>query len=91
MEKITAHIESPSRREYFLAYLRAALADFAAGIMGGRIDFWFSLLQYGAGEHVQLSENRLLSGGLLYHSGETFFTLGYGDIVPISAVARPWR
>jgi hypothetical protein len=25
---------------------------------------------------------------LLYHSGETFFTLGYGDIVPTSGLAR---
>jgi hypothetical protein len=25
---------------------------------------------------------------LIYHSGETFFTLGYGDIVPTSALAR---
>ena len=27
-------------------------------------------------------------GLLVYHSGETFFTLGYGDIVPSSGVAR---
>ena len=25
---------------------------------------------------------------LLYHSGETFFTLGYGDITPVCGVAR---
>jgi hypothetical protein len=27
-------------------------------------------------------------GILLYHSGETFFTLGYGDITPVSPIAR---
>ena len=26
--------------------------------------------------------------GIIYHSGETFFTLGYGDIVPTSSLAR---
>ena len=30
----------------------------------------------------------LLLALLVYHSGETFFTLGYGDIIPSSGVAR---
>jgi hypothetical protein len=50
--------------------------------------FGFALLQYGAGEHLQLINQPLTFGGLLYHSGETFFTLGYGDIVPTSDIAR---
>ncbi len=85
---ITAHIASASRREYFLAFygplsLILLLALWAAGLI-----FGFSLLQYGAGEHVQLSGEPITFGRLIYHSGETFFTLGYGDIVPVSAVAR---
>ena len=50
--------------------------------------FGFALLQYGAGEHLQLSNEPVNFGVLLYHSGETFFTLGYGDITPVSGVAR---
>ena len=35
-----------------------------------------------------LSGEPLTFGLLIYHSGETFFTLGYGDIIPDSGVAR---
>jgi hypothetical protein len=48
----------------------------------------FALLQFGAGGHVQLNGQPVRFYGLLYHSGETFFTLGYGDIVPTSKEAR---
>ena len=59
------------------------LALWAAGLIVG-----FALLQYGAGGHLQLNNEPLTFGRLLYHSGETFFTLGYGDIVPNSGMAR---
>lgn len=86
--KITSHIKSPGRRESFLGYfgplsLLLLLALWAAGLI-----FGFSLLQYGAGEHVQLNQEPITYGRLVYHSGETFFTLGYGDIIPTSAIAR---
>src|SRR6478752_7400465 len=38
--------------------------------------FGFALLQYGLGEHVRLGNEPITFGILLYHSGETFFTLG---------------
>jgi hypothetical protein len=50
--------------------------------------FGFALLQYGVGEHFRLSGEPLTFGLLIYHSGETFFTLGYGDIIPDSGLAR---
>jgi hypothetical protein len=50
--------------------------------------FGFALLQYGVGEHEQLGHEAITFGRLIYHSGETFFTLGYGDIVPTSGMAR---
>ena len=50
--------------------------------------FGFATLQFGAGEHVQLSNEPITFSRVLYHSGETFFTLGYGDIVPVSAISR---
>jgi Ion channel len=81
-------IKSPNRRESFLGYfgplsLIALLGFWAAGLILG-----FALLQVGAGEHVQLSNEPITFGKLLYHSGETFFTLGYGDILPVSPIAR---
>jgi hypothetical protein len=59
------------------------------------LEFWaaslilgFALLQYGIGGNEQLGNEPLTFGKIVYHSGETFFTLGYGDIVPISMAAR---
>jgi hypothetical protein len=85
---IARRIQGQSRRENFLGYfgplsLIFLLALWAAGLVLG-----FALLQYGAGEHFRLSGESLTFGLLIYHSGETFFTLGYGDIIPNSGVAR---
>jgi hypothetical protein len=86
--RVSRHIQSPNRREAYLSYfgplsLILLLAFWALGLI-----FGFALVQYGAGEHVRLGNEPITFGVLLYHSGETFFTLGYGDIVPSSALAR---
>jgi hypothetical protein len=87
-KKIAAHIKTPARQQSFLGYfgpllLFMLLAFWAVGLILG-----FALLQYGIGGHEQLGNEPLTFGRILYHSGETFFTLGYGDIVPISRGAR---
>jgi hypothetical protein len=81
-------IQKPSRRESFLGYfgplsLILLLAFWAVGLILG-----FACVQYGLGEHLQLVGERMTFGKLVYHSGETFFTLGYGDITPSNAAAR---
>ncbi len=86
--KITTHIKSPSQRENFLGYFGPLSLLVLLGLWAATLIFGFALLQYGAGEHVQLNNAPIGFGGLLYHSGETFFTLGYGDIVPTSPIAR---
>ena len=48
----------------------------------------FALLQFAGGEHLSLADQPITFRLLLYHSGETFFTLGYGDITPASTTAR---
>jgi hypothetical protein len=48
----------------------------------------FALLQYGDGAQVHWPAGRPDVGGLVYFSGTTFFTLGYGDAVPLSGAAR---
>src|ERR1019366_7063606 len=50
--------------------------------------FGFACVQYGLGEHLQLGNEKITFGKVLYLSGETFFTLGYGDITPSNAAAR---
>ncbi len=48
----------------------------------------FALLQYGFGNQVQFDAHNVHFGTLMYFSGETFFTLGYGDITPMIGRAR---
>jgi ion channel len=86
--RLSRLIRVNSWRENFLGYfgplsLILLLVFWAIGLI-----FGFALLQFGAGEHVQLGNEHISFGALLYHSGETFFTLGYGDITPLSPLAR---
>jgi hypothetical protein len=85
---IAGHIKTTSRQQNFLGYfgplsLILLLAVWASGLI-----FGFALIQYGIGGHEQLSQEPITFGRIVYHSGETFFTLGYGDIVPTSGAAR---
>jgi len=85
---VAQHIKTASRQQNFLGYfgplsLILLLEFWAAGLILG-----FALIQYGIGGHEQLSGEALTFGKIVYHSGETFFTLGYGDIVPTSGPAR---
>ena len=86
--RIAGHIKTTSRQQNFLGYfgplsLILLLVFWAAGLI-----FGFALMQYGIGGHEQLNQEPLTFGRIVYHSGETFFTLGYGDIVPTSGAAR---
>jgi ion channel len=81
-------IESAARREAFLGYFGPLSLILLLILWAFGLIFGFALLQYGAGEHLQLSNEPLTFGAVLYHSGETFFTLGYGDITPVSSLAR---
>jgi hypothetical protein len=85
---IARHIQTLSRQQSFLGYfgplsLIMLMAFWATGLIGG-----FGLLQYGIGGHEQLGNEPITFARIMYHSGETFFTLGYGDIVPTSPLAR---
>lgn len=85
--RLASRIKSQARRETVLGYfgplsMIALLGVWACGLILG-----FALVQWGAGEH--LSSNLPLNfPALVYHSGETFFTLGYGDITPASMFSR---
>ncbi len=81
-------VPSPRRRESYLSYfgplsLIVLLALWAFALIVG-----FALLQYGAGTRLQAAPGSMDLGGLLYFSGTTFFTLGYGDVVPLSGASR---
>jgi hypothetical protein len=86
--KIASRIPSRARRENFLSYFGPLSLIFLLILWATSLIFGFALLQYGVGEHFRLSGEPLTFGLLIYHSGETFFTLGYGDIIPDSGLAR---
>jgi len=50
------------------------------------IVFGFALIHYGLGTPFHGDEDNL--GGITYYSGVTFFTLGFGDIVPTQGLGR---
>jgi hypothetical protein len=81
------HIGTPSRRENFLGYFGPLSLIVLLGIWLVGLICGFALVQYGLGTHLQSTE-KITVGTLLYHSGETFFTLGYGDITPNTTAAR---
>jgi hypothetical protein len=86
--RMANRIPSRARRENFLSYFGPLSLIFLLILWATSLIFGFALLQYGVGEHFRLSGEPLTFGLLIYHSGETFFTLGYGDIIPSSGLAR---
>jgi ion channel len=85
---LARHIKSANRREGFLAYFGPLSLLLLLGFWAVGLIFGFACVQYGLGEHLTLSNEKITFGKVLYHSGETFFTLGYGDITPNNAAAR---
>jgi len=81
-------ISSKKRREALLGFygplsLLLLLVVWAAGLI-----LSFGLLHYGAGSAVSVAGTQPGFVTDIYLSGTTFFTLGLGDVVPRSALAR---
>jgi hypothetical protein len=85
---IARRIRTTSRQQNFLGYFGPLSLILLLGFWAAGLIFGFGLVQYGIGGHEQLNKEPLTFGKIIYHSGETFFTLGYGDIVPTSGAAR---
>ena len=86
--KLASYIHSQTRRETILGYFGPLSMIGLLELWAGGLILGFALLQLGGGEHLSAPGTRLTFGWLLYHSGETFFTLGYGDITPASGFSR---
>ena len=82
------HIAKASRRENFLGYFGPLSLIVLLGLWLVGLIVGFTFVQHGLGDHLQTSGEKITFGTLLYHSGETFFTLGYGDITPNNTAAR---
>ncbi len=87
-KKIAGHIPGGTRQQSFLGYFGPLSLIMLLAFWATMLILGFALLQYGAGRHEVLGNEPITFSRILYHSGETFFTLGYGDIVPTSSLAR---
>lgn len=95
---VARRVGKPSRREALLGFygplsLLLLLSCWAVGLIVA-----FALLELGTQPHVGIAGIAGISGTtgmtlerfgmLLYMSGETFFTLGFGDVTPTSGAGR---
>jgi hypothetical protein len=87
-QKIAHHIKTPSRQQGFLGYFGPLSLIMLLAFWASMLIFGFALLQFGIGGHEQLGKEPLTFGRIIYQSGQTFFTLGYGDILPTTGPAR---
>jgi hypothetical protein len=86
--KLAGYCQSDRRRENLLATFGPLSLILLLILWAFALILGFALLQYGSGEHLRLTGEPITFGTLVYLSGETFFTLGYGDIVPNSSTSR---
>src|ERR1700732_2125729 len=80
----------PSRkaRETLLGFYWSISLLVLIGVWAVGLVFGFGLMQYGAGSAVNVTGGQPGLSTDIYLSGTTFFTLGLGDVVPRTGLAR---
>jgi len=81
-------ISSRKRRETLLGFYGPISLLILVGVWAVGLVLSFGLMQYGAGSTVNVTGMPRNFATDIYLSGTTFFTLGLGDVVPHSGIAR---
>src|SRR5271168_3328489 len=81
-------VPSKKRREALLGYYGPLSLLVLVGVWAVGLVFGFGLMQYGAGSAVSMTGGEGSFMTDFYLSGTTFFTLGLGDVIPRSGLAR---
>lgn len=81
-------IPSRKARETFFGFFGPISLFFLIGVWAVGLVFSFGMMQYGAGSALNVSGMQASLYTDLYLSGTTFFTLGLGDVIPKSGLAR---
>jgi hypothetical protein len=81
-------VKNPKRRETMLGFYGPISLLVLVGIWAVGLVFSFGLMQYGAGSAVLMNNGPSSFNTDMYLSGTTFFTLGLGDVLPRSGLAR---
>ena len=85
---IARKMRPSTRREFFLSIFGPLSLLVLLVCWGIILVVAFALIQWAMGLDINVPQNSVNLGTYLYFSGVTFFTLGYGDIVPITGLAR---
>jgi hypothetical protein len=84
----TSLVTSRKRREALFGFYGPLSLLVLVGVWAVGLVFSFGLMQYGAGSAINVSGAQPGFMTDVYLSGTTFFTLGLGDVVPRSPLAR---
>jgi hypothetical protein len=81
-------VRPDTRRETYLSFfgplsLFLLLSVWSAGMIAG-----FAIVHWGLGSQFNVQASAITFGTCLYMSGTTFFTLGLGDVTPLTPVGR---
>ena len=77
-----------NRRELYLSYFGPLSLIILLVLWASALIFAFGLLQWGLHSAVNTPGPQVTFGTYLYLSGTTFITLGLGDVVPLTGLAR---
>ena len=81
-------VHAPKRRESLLGFYGPMSLLVLVGIWAVGLVLSFGLMQFGAGSAVLINNGPSGLNTDMYLSGTTFFTLGLGDVLPRSGLAR---
>lgn len=85
---VSRRIHNENRRESFLGFYGPLTLIFLLGVWVIALVAGFALLLWALGSPLHTPTGRTSFGVDLYFSGTTFFTLGLGDIAPLTPSAR---
>jgi voltage-gated potassium channel Kch len=84
----TARSRNDARRERYLSFYGPLTVIVMLAVWAGALIFGFALILYGFGSPLHSDQRHITFVDDVYASGTTLFTLGLGDVVPTSMVAR---
>src|SRR5260370_40703094 len=85
---VMCFIPKPKTREAMLGFYGPLSLLVLVGVWAVGLVLGFGLMQYGAGSAVVTTGSPAGFQTDIYLSGTTFFTLGLGDVIPRSGLAR---
>ena len=88
LSRLLYAITSERRTETLLSFYGPISLLLLLIIWAGGLIFGFGLLQYAAGSALHIHEETTGLATDLYFSGTNFFTLGLGDVYPLTTLAR---